>query len=127
MTREEAHELEKRLRKAIFKQVDLAAPSDKAEPALADTEARDQWLMIANLLLSATGIQPRPGVYFLCQAGKLVYIGQSKNVACRLAGHRGKGYDQAVMIEVPVADLTSTERYLIKMLRPALNAQRGPG
>lgn len=125
-TREEAQALELRLRRAMFASMDLGAPAEHAHE-LADHGAGAQWLTIANMLLAASSVQPRPGVYFLCQAGRLVYVGQSRNVARRLAGHHEKGYDRAVMIELPIAELTATEAYLIKMLRPPLNRSAGRG
>lgn len=119
-TRDDAEEIERRLRRESFESLELNRLPGLvyAKPELT---SRDQWQVIANLLLSATRVGPRSGVYFLCLEGRLVYIGKSRNVAARLAGHRGKGYDRAAMIDVGPAELAPVEAHLIAMLRPPLN------
>lgn len=80
-------------------------------------------LLMLRLLVVATDPRPRPGVYFLVSEAKgIVYVGQSKNVITRMAGHQEKQFDYARMIEI--ADdkqRLEIEMRLIKLLEPKDN------
>lgn len=74
-----------------------------------------------------------PAVYFLFQAGELVYIGQSNHVYGRLAGHvpgvRGdpsKPWDRVTILEVPADELVLLEGLLIHRFRPPYNTWAAP-
>jgi hypothetical protein len=67
-------------------------------------------------------LQLRSGIYFLCELGQVVYIGQSVNAASRIADHRnGKDFDRVLFLPWPRFDLSRIEAALIKVLRPPLN------
>jgi hypothetical protein len=118
-TEKDAIEIEERMRREIFEARDLRLDRD---PPPAPRRGSDQrWAAVAGLLLSAGPVRPAPGIYFLCKEGRLMYIGRSKNVAGRLAGHVGKEFDRICMIDAPGGDLKRTEEFLIRMLRPPLN------
>jgi hypothetical protein len=68
-----------------------------------------------------------PGVYFLCQKGEIVYIGQSLNVAQRIITHRKEGFkefDSAFYIQCHISHLDHFEMALIRYFRPKFNAQK---
>lgn len=64
------------------------------------------------------------GIYFLFQAGELVYIGQSKNVERRLATHNIE-YDAYRVIPCAIPDLLHYEKRLINYFDPLLNGSPG--
>jgi hypothetical protein len=67
-------------------------------------------------------LQLRSGIYFLCEFGQVVYIGQSVNVGSRISSHRnGKDFDRIFFLPWPRFDLNRIEAALIKALRPPLN------
>ncbi len=62
------------------------------------------------------------GVYFLRDGKKIVYIGQSRNVYQRIAGHRKtKQFDGVDFLPCEKARLDELEGFFIRLLRPALN------
>jgi hypothetical protein len=63
-----------------------------------------------------------PCVYFLCQNGRIVYIGQSINLSARIAQHsQAKGFDNVYYFNVPESLLNETEATLIDFYAPELN------
>lgn len=65
-----------------------------------------------------------PGVYFLCHEGEIVYIGQSINVASRIATHaseRIKTFDAVYYIPCHANKLLIFEAALIRHFRPKYN------
>ena len=78
-----------------------------------------------RLLLKATRIQPRPGVYFLLDdKSTLLYVGQSESVAGRMVGHSDKQYSDAVMLHVTdLAERNRLERLFVHYFTPPLNVQ----
>ena len=66
------------------------------------------------------------GVYFLRRGEEIVYVGQSKNVACRIADHINKKFfDSILIMSVPLEALSSVETYWIGRLKPVLNRPMG--
>src|SRR5258708_30571573 len=66
------------------------------------------------------------GVYFLLRGEEIVYVGQSKNVACRIAAHINKKFfDSILIMSVPLEALSSVETYWIGQLKPVLNRSMG--
>lgn len=62
------------------------------------------------------------GIYFLIKNNKIVYIGQSKSIAVRLAGHNHKGFfDCYSYIACNESDLDFMESMYIGIYRPELN------
>lgn len=62
------------------------------------------------------------GVYFLINKGKIVYVGQSRNVHARLAVHLDeKCFDSASVIPCKISELDEVELFYIRKFRPALN------
>jgi len=71
----------------------------------------------------------RSAVYFLVDADKVVYIGQSKNVLQRLGAHfrsEEMEFDSYCFLAVPVDDLDTVEYGLIRKYSPKYNIQRYP-
>jgi hypothetical protein len=65
-------------------------------------------------------------VYFLRRGEEIVYVGQSKNVACRIAAHINKKlFDSVLIMPVPEEVLSSVEMYWITRLKPNLNRSIG--
>lgn len=114
--------LEQRLRQVEEERTALLI--DSAKHRLDAQDWRDEperWRKAAIMLTFAVPIQPSPGVYFLTLGREVVYVGQSTDVASRLAGHRSKKYDRAVMIQLPREQLFEWEAVYIRLLRPPLN------
>lgn len=62
------------------------------------------------------------GVYFLLHEEEVVYVGQSTNVAQRVAtGHPDKEFDEAFMLLVPEEQLLEVETAFIAALNPIYN------
>ena len=62
------------------------------------------------------------GVYFLCLGPKVVYVGQSVDVAARISAHRGvKQFDRVYFLPWPADRLNELEGTLIRHLQPPLN------
>ncbi len=67
------------------------------------------------------------GIYFLCYASQIVYIGQSVSAISRIQSHIDqKQFDQAFLLPWPRCDLDRLEGALIRHLRPPLNGNPGP-
>ena len=67
-----------------------------------------------------------PCIYFLKRAGKIVYIGQTKNVTARIPMHRAsKKFDEVEKIPCSFANLNRLERKLIKKHQPEYNKMAG--
>ena len=68
-------------------------------------------------------LQLRSGIYFLCEQGQVVYIGQSVRLGSRVNTHRsdGKDFDRIFFLPWPRFDLNRLEAALIKILHPPLN------
>jgi len=94
------------------------APLHEVPPAIA---------MMSGRLLGMTFPQ-LSGVYFLIRAGEVVYVGQSRDVAQRVATHckRARGFDRALVLPVPEEDLDAIEGAFIRALSPPWNGQKGP-
>jgi hypothetical protein len=66
------------------------------------------------------------GVYFLRYGERILYVGQSKNVARRIADHINKKFfDSILIMPVPLEALCSVETYWIRRLKPVLNRSIG--
>jgi hypothetical protein len=61
------------------------------------------------------------GIYFLVRQGKVVYVGQSVNVAARVAQHHDKDFDSVTIVECDRKVLDVLESLYIHFLRPPLN------
>jgi hypothetical protein len=62
------------------------------------------------------------GIYFLCDKGEVVYVGQSVYVPDRVADHkREKEFDSVFFLPVPRGKLRQTEKEFIEKLQPRLN------
>ncbi len=65
-----------------------------------------------------------PGIYFLCKDGKIVYIGQTANVARRITDHLSqidKEFDTVFYISCPLIKLRELESALLRYYKPPLN------
>ncbi len=80
-------------------------------------------------LCDISGEARRTGIYFLCHDGELVYVGQSVDVANRVANHRSsrRDFDSVFFLPWPGDDLDRIEGALIRALRPALNGTLNGG
>lgn len=79
----------------------------------------------------AAAFKRQPGVYFLFNAGELVYIGQSWNVAARLADHQPgvhgdaeKPWDAFVVQEFDADRLVTMEAHFLTVFAPKYNRAR---
>lgn len=62
-------------------------------------------------------------VYLLKHKGKVVYVGQSKNVIARFHGHVNKRFDEIEIIWCGRGALSKKEHQLIEKYRPIMNSQ----
>lgn len=63
------------------------------------------------------------GIYFLRRLGKVVYVGQSRNVYVRLGDHIStKDFDEVVILPCEPDDLDNLEGFYIRLLQPEMNA-----
>ena len=76
---------------------------------------------VTALLVKAHEPRPIAGVYFLVCDDEIVYVGQSKNVLSRMSGHADKRFNTVKMIPVCEEGLLTTERMMIKILKPRYN------
>jgi hypothetical protein len=76
-----------------------------------------------RLLAASTEPRPAPGVYFLLDpAGGVMYVGQSKSVLGRMAGHADKVFATVKMIPIEAQQTRlAYERKFITFFRPPLN------
>lgn len=65
------------------------------------------------------------GVYFLIKDDEIIYIGQSINIAHRIASHRDKDFDSMAFIGCLKTDLDVLESLYILAYRPKLNGSLG--
>jgi len=80
--------------------------------------------------LPMSRITTPPGVYFLCQDGKIMYIGQSVNVASRIVSHvkeKAKKFNSVFFIPCPINRLDDLEGALIRKYKPELNGNAPVG
>lgn len=84
---------------------------------------------IENLFRMPDNYESGTVVYFLCQTGKVVYVGQSINLTQRIQAHQSnKDFDSVYYIRVPMNKLTEVEHSLIELLKPKYNTfQRTQG
>lgn len=78
-----------------------------------------------SALVEIPALHP-PGVYFLCQNNKVVYVGQSTNPSVRIVQHQAdKKFDRVFLI--PTNDLDNVEYEYIKKLKPKYNITHNTG
>jgi excisionase family DNA binding protein len=68
----------------------------------------------------------QPGVYFLCQAEEVVYVGQSITPHARIGSHAcdpTKIFDRVYLLPVPAGDLDKVEAAFIQHLQPRHNGR----
>ena len=64
-------------------------------------------------------------VYFLIDAGQIVYVGQSTNLASRLITHRNvKEFNRILYMPIENNRLDEVERFFIETLEPKYNAEQ---
>ena len=82
---------------------------------------------LLRLLATSTEARPVPGVYFLVDSfGHIAYVGQSKNVLARMAGHNDKQFTTVKMIHVKEdRKRLEIEGKLIALFAPKFN-KTGP-
>lgn len=64
------------------------------------------------------------GVYALIEESRVVYVGQSTDLACRLLVHLGRRPCRATWARVPPHLLLTAERHLLDLLVPVANGDR---
>jgi hypothetical protein len=79
--------------------------------------------MVQGRLCEWPGIDLPPCVYFLIAEETVLYVGQSRKLAARLAQHRDQGrqWERALFLPVPESELLRVEREWIRTLRPPWN------
>ena len=74
-----------------------------------------------QIVKHATPWTGQAGVYFLVKLDKVMYVGQSVNVAVRIAQHGDKDFDSVTIIRCDPKVLDLVESLYIHFLRPPLN------
>ncbi len=65
------------------------------------------------------------GIYFLCRSDVVVYVGQAKCIAARVASHlKEKAFDNFWFVTVPIGGLNRAEARMIAKYDPCLNQTR---
>lgn len=78
---------------------------------------------VQDRLSDCPAIDIPPCVYFLIEAGAVVYIGQTRHLPSRLAQHwqDGKRWERVLFMPVPESELLRVEAQWIAALQPPLN------
>lgn len=77
--------------------------------------------------LPMESINTPSGIYFLCKGKKIVYIGQSTNIAGRICTHINDGlkdFDNVYFITCPISKLLQLESCLVRYFKPPLNESK---
>lgn len=95
-------------------------------PVVATPVSRDvptALTLVRDRLCEWPGIELPPCIYFLITDEAVCYVGQSRNLASRLAQHsnHGRRWDRALFLPVPESDLLRVEREWIRTLQPPWN------
>jgi len=109
---------------------DLPAPIRIVVPAPKVQDFRRVPIALREIagLCDITDETLRTGIYFLCRDGALLYVGQSINVAYRVAEHsRRYEFDAVFFLPWPRDDLDRLEAALIRTLRPPINSKTVTG
>ena len=79
-----------------------------------------------DIVLNSTHSDSMRGVYFLILDERVVYIGQSVDVHCRISEHkrRGRKFSRFFILSVPHESLDEIEAKYIVLLRPEGNIGR---
>lgn len=87
-------------------------------PARKEADARlDMLLRMSRIVEPAVS-----GVYFLFDAGELVYVGQSINVFARVASHtKAQRFDRYAFLPCPPGKLLEEEARMIRIFQPRNN------
>lgn len=78
----------------------------------------------AAIVAAARPVQRTCGVYFLCRAGTVVYVGQSIHIEARLPAHRQIAHDAVHVIPCEPHQLKVMESRYILALQPVENRSR---
>jgi hypothetical protein len=108
----------------------LPAPVKVIVPAARVQDHRNVPVSLREIvgLCDITGEVTRSGIYFLCRDNAVLYVGQSVNVAVRVAEHcRRYEFDSVLFLPWPGDDLNRIEAALIRALRPPLNGKSSNG
>ena len=79
--------------------------------------------LLRDLLCEWPGVELPPCIYFLVADDTVLYIGQSRNLAARLAQHsdHGRQWERTLFLPVPESELLRVEREWIRTLQPPWN------
>lgn len=78
----------------------------------------------AEIVAESSSAPHLTGVYFLVQAERVVYIGQSVNILARIAQHRAsKDFDRFAFVPCEREDLDALESLYIHFIKPPLNGR----
>jgi hypothetical protein len=119
-----ADRLPKDIRETLDKAIAMnnvhAAEASKWRRLYEQGEPSEAWVKSSRQLFHLRPVEPGPGIYFLSNGGEIVYIGKSRNVAKRIAGH-SKEFDEIAMLSLPISGLDYWEGIYIQMFKPKLN------
>src|SRR5215467_754585 len=106
-------------------------PAGTSAQALAQAGEEIERLIWAEIEASRAQVAEttaRPGVYLLILAGEVVYVGTSRNMPARVAGHRinGRPFDEVFYIDAKEEDRRTLESLLIRSIRPPQNRNGSP-
>lgn len=94
----------------------------KDVPVDIPTELKDLSRHLQHLPLNSATYANVSGIYFLCKENKVVYVGQSTQVAQRVGNHICcKEFDYIYYIRCPKSELDYLETRLIEAIRPKYN------
>lgn len=92
-------------------------------PAAAEGIGLDRLLPVAEIIERSTPL-PKSGVYFLIEAGNVVYVGRSDSIAERIATHVRRGLIQfSATFAIPAVglEMERLEQLYIGQLKPQHN------
>lgn len=78
---------------------------------------------ISELVSKSSDYSNVCGIYFLIKDSKIVYIGQSRNIAARITAHKDKDFDSVSYVTCKKEELDITETLYILAYQPLLNGE----
>jgi hypothetical protein len=92
-----------------------------------DDDAKNAPAQLAYIRNVKRLLQCPPGVYFMLNGGKVVYIGQSQHPEVRVKSHTRFPHSEIWILPVPKRHLNDVEGALIRLFNPKYNGRLADG
>lgn len=115
-------EMLERNRRELLRDIDfLSGNLSDISPVLKAT--RFSLVPASELVKKSSSYNNICGIYFLIKNKQIVYIGQSRNIAVRVTGHKDKDFDSVSYVTCKKELLDITETLYILAYNPVLNGE----